>query len=159
MISLIAAIGKNNELGSGNDLVFHIKEDMQYFKHTTMGHPILMGHKTFDSIGRALPGRTNFVVTRHSESLPDTIEPVRDLRQFLESWRDSAEELFVIGGGMVYFEALPYAKHLYLTEIDAPAPDATVFFPTFDKSKYSREIIKKGFENDLTFSFVKYTLI
>ena len=93
------------------------------------------------------------------DALPISVEPVRDLRQFLESWRDSEEELFVIGGGMVYFEALPYAKHLYLTEINAPAPDATVFFPTFDKSKYSREIIKKGFENDLTFSFVKYTLI
>lgn len=159
MISLIAAIGQNRELGRKNELVFHIKEDMHYFKDTTTGHPILMGRKTFDSIGRALPNRTNFVVTRHPEELPDNVEPVHDLRQFLESWKDNSEELFVIGGGMVYFEALPYAKHLYLTEVDSAVPDADTFFPDFDKSKYSKKIIKKGSENDLTFSFVKYTLI
>ena len=158
MISLIAAIGKNRELGRGQDLVFHIKEDMQFFKDTTMGHPILMGAKTFASIGRALPGRTNYVVTRHPEFLPDTVEPVRDLRQFLESWRDSEAELFVIGGAMIYSEALPYAKNLYLTEIDASAADADVFFPNFDQTKYSREVIKKGKDDDLTYSFVKYTL-
>ena len=156
MISLIAAIGKNRELGHGNDLVYHIKEDMAYFKATTMGHPILMGRKTFDSIGRPLPGRTNYVVTSHPELLPDTVEPVTHLKQFLESWADTEEELFVIGGGMVYFEALPYAKHLYLTEVDSETPDADTFFPAFDRTKYSREIIRKGKEDDLTYSFVKY---
>ncbi len=158
MISLIAAVGKNLELGRSNDLVFHIKEDMQFFKSTTMGHPILMGSKTFASIGRALPGRTNYVVTRHPELLPDGVEPVHDLRQFLESWQDSEEELFVIGGGTIYEAALPYAKTLYLTEIDATVDNADVFFPTFDHSKYSRAVIKKGKDDDLTYSFVKYTL-
>ena len=158
MISLIAAIGKNRELGLNGQLVFHIKEDMQFFKATTMGHPVLMGRKTFESIGRALPGRTNFVSTSHPETLPDGIEPVHNLRQFLESWQNSEEELFVIGGGMVYSEALPFAKHLYLTEVDATTP-ADTFFPAFDPSKYSRTVIKKGSENDLTFTFVKYTLI
>ena len=159
MISLIAAIGKNNELGRGNDLIFHIKEDMQFFKNTTSGHPILMGSKTFTSIGRALPNRTNYVVTHHPENLPDTVEPVRDLRHFLESWQNNEEELFAIGGSTIYEAALPYAKTLYLTEIDATVKDADVFFPNFDHSQYSREIIKKGKDDDLTYSFVKYTLI
>ena len=158
MISLIAAIGKNNELGLNGELVFHIKEDMKYFRSTTTGHPVLMGRKTFDSIGRPLPNRTNFVVSRHPENLPEGVEPVKDLREFLESHRDDEEEVFVIGGGMVYFEALKYAKHLYLTEVDATT-EADVFFPTFDKSKYSKEIIRKGEENGLTYQFVKYTLI
>ena len=156
MISLIAAIGKNNELGKDNQLVFHIKEDMRFFRETTTGHPILMGRKTFESIGRPLPNRINYVITRHPEGLPDGVEPVRDLRQFLESWQDSKEELFVIGGAMVYFESLPYAKHLYLTEVDATVSDADTFFPNFDKSLYTKTLIKKGSENDLVYSIIKY---
>ena len=157
MISLIATIGKNNELGKENQLVFHIKEDMQFFRETTKGHPVIMGRKTFDSIGRPLPYRTNFVITRHPELLPDGVEPVTDLRQFLESYTDAEEELFVIGGGTVYSEALKYAKNLYLTEVNASVEDADTFFPTFDKSNYSCKIIKKGKDHDLTYSIMKYT--
>lgn len=157
MISLIAAIGQNNELGKDNQLLFHIKEDMQFFKQTTTGHPILMGRKTFDSIGRPLPNRTNFVVTRHPEFLPDGVEPVKDLRAFLESHQDTDEEVFVIGGGMVYFEALPYAKTLYLTEVGSADQSADTFFPKFDKTAYSQEIIKKGKDHDLTYTIMKYT--
>lgn len=157
MISMIACIGENGELGAGNDLVFHIKEDMKYFKETTMGHPIIMGRKTFDSIGgKPLPGRTNFVVSRHPEDLPDTVEPIRDLRQFLESIAGDGEEYFVIGGATVYREALPYADKLYLTEVHASVP-AGVFFPNFDKSAYVRTVIKEGKENDLAYSFVIYS--
>ena len=156
MISIIAAIGKNRELGKNNQLIFHIKEDMHFFKETTTDHPILMGRKTFDSIGKPLPHRTNYVVTRHPELLPDGVEPVHNLRQFLESWQDAPEELFVIGGAEIYKAALPYASHLYLTEVDTSAPDADAFFPDFDKSNYSCELIKKGKENDLTFAIIKY---
>lgn len=159
MISLIAAIGKNNELGKNNQLIFHIKDDMRFFKTTTMGHPILMGRKTFESIGRPLPGRTNFVITSHPEDLPNGVEPVRDLEDFLAGWQDSSEELFVIGGASVYKEALPYATTLYLTEIDASVEDADAIFPDFDRSEYSRAVIKKGKDDDLTYSFVKYTLL
>ena len=158
MISLIACIGKNRELGKNNELVFHIKEDMQFFKETTIGHPILMGHKTFESIGRPLPGRTNLVVTRHPETLPDGVEPVRELRQFLESnSTPDTPEIFVIGGGMVYFEALPYATHLYLTEVDATTEGADTFFPAFDKSTYTQKLIKKGSENGLEFQIIRYS--
>lgn len=156
MINIIAAIGKNHELGKDNQLIFRIKQDMQFFKNTTMGHPILMGRKTFESIGHPLPGRTNYVITRHPENLPDNVEPVHQLRQFLENWQDSEARLFVIGGAMVYFEALPYAKHLYLTEVDASIENADSSFPLFDKSNYSQKLIKKGSENGLKFTITQY---
>ncbi len=156
MISLIAAIGQKNELGLRGKLVFHIKEDMEFFRNTTLGHPVLMGRRTFESIGKPLKGRTNFVVSSDPDSLPDSVEPVRHLKQFLENWQDSEEELFVIGGAMVYFESLKYARHLYLTEVDATV-DADTFFPIFDKSNYTSDLIKKGKEDDLAFTISKYT--
>lgn len=157
MISLIAAIGKNNELGQDGKLIFQIKEDMQFFRETTTSHPVLMGRKTYESIGRPLPNRTNFVITRHPELLPKGVTGVNDLRKFLEEYKDSEEELFVIGGAMVYYEALPYAKCLYLTEIDASSP-ADTFFPTYDKSKYTKTTIKKGRADDLVYEINKYVL-
>lgn len=157
MISIIAAIGKNRELGKNNELVFHIKEDMKYFKETTTGHSVLMGKKTFESIGRPLPNRTNYVAAFQTESLPDGVIPVNDLHEFLKLHQNDAEELFVCGGATIYREALPYTKHLYLTEIDATT-DADAYFPEFDKKKYTKKIIKKGSENDLSYTFAKYTL-
>lgn len=157
MISIIAAIGKNHELGKNNDLVFHIKEDMKYFRETTLNHSVLMGKKTLESIGRPLPKRTNYVASFSTESLPADVIPVHDLHAFLKDHQNDEEELFVCGGATIYRESLPYAKNLYLTEIDATS-DADAFFPDFDRSKYTKKIIKKGKENDLTYSFVKYTL-
>ncbi len=157
MISIIAAVGKRGELGLNGDLVFHLKEDMKYFRETTTGHPVLMGKTTFKSIGRPLPNRQNLVVTHHPEDLPDLVEPVRELRQFLEKNQDNETEIFVIGGASIYKEALPYAKIIYLTEVDAES-NADVFFPDFDKKKFKKEIIKKGSENGIEYAFVKYTL-
>lgn len=158
MFSIIAAIGKNNELGLKGGLVFHIKEDMQFFKETTMGHPILMGLTTFKSIGRPLPGRKNYVLTHDPEGLPEGVFPVTDLDSFVHENLESDEEIFVIGGANVYDQMLPYATNLYLTEIDAAA-DADVFFPLFDKSLYNKTITKRGTSDDLTYAFAKYTKI
>ena len=155
MISIIAAIGQNRELGKDNALVFHIKEDMRFFRETTTGHPVIMGKKTFESIGRPLPNRKNYVAAFATEELPDGVTPVHDLIAFLKEHQDDEEEIFVIGGATIYKLALPYTKALYLTEIDATT-DADAFFPDFDKSQYSREVIKKGKEDDLTYTFVKY---
>ena len=157
MFSIIAAIGKNRELGLNNQLIFHIKEDMKFFRETTTGHPVIMGQATFRSIGRPLPNRKNYVASFTPKNLPDSVEIIPDLIAFLKAHENDPEEFFVIGGATIYRLALPYAKTLYLTEIDAEH-EADAFFPEFDKSKYSREVIKKGFENDLAFSFVKYKL-
>lgn len=157
MFSIIAAIGKNRELGLNNQLVFNIKEDMKFFRETTTGHPVIMGRSTFDSIGKPLPGRKNYVASFTPENLPDSVEVIPDLITFLKDHQNDPEEFFVIGGATIYKLALPYTKNLYLTEINAEAK-ADAFFPEFDKSKYTKEIIKKGSENDLTFSFIKYQL-
>ena len=154
--SIIACVGKNNELGRDGGLVFSIKEDMKFFKETTMGHPVIMGDRTFFSLPKALPGRTNYVLSRHPEDLPDTVTPVTDMDAFISEFSDSDTEVFVIGGGFVYNEFLPHASVIYLTEVDATA-EADTFFPEFDKSLYTREVIRESAQDDLKYSFVKYT--
>ena len=155
MFSIIAAIGKNNELGKDNGLVFHIKEDMKFFRDTTMGHKIIMGHKTWDSLPSKLPGRENIVLSRHDFEGPDSI--IHNIHDFISEYKDSDEEIFIIGGGTVYLQFLPYASTIYLTEVDATEPRATTFFPEFDKTHYKKELIKTGRENGLSFTISKYT--
>lgn len=156
MFSIIAAIGKNRELGLNGQLVFHIKEDMKFFKNTTTGHKIVMGRKTWESLPGKLPNRENVVVSRNDVAGADLT--VKDLPEFITKNQDTDEEIFIIGGGMLYETFLPYAKNLYLTEVNA-GTNADVFFPEFDKSKYDKTIIKKGSQDDLTYTFVKYSKI
>jgi len=155
MLSLIAVIGKKRELGKQGKLLFHIPEDMQFFKETTMGRKVLMGRKTWESLPGKLKERTNIVVSRNLITGVD--ESITDLAKFIEENKDTEEEIFVIGGGMVYFETLPHAKKLYLTEVEAEAPEADAWFPEFDKQKYDKEVIKKGQRDDLAYAIVKYT--
>ena len=154
--SIIAAVGKNLELGFRGGLIFHIPEDMKFFRETTTGHPVVMGRKTFFSIGRALPGRTNIVVTRGSSDLPEGIEVVNDVEKFIEEFRDSDEEIFVIGGGEIYRKFLPFANKLYLTEVEAEA-EADTFFPEFSRENYTQEILGAGEYDGLKYRFAKYT--
>lgn len=153
MFSIIAAIGKNRELGLNGQLIFHIKEDMKFFRKTTTGHKIVMGRKTWESLPGKLPNRENIVVSRNDVAGADLT--IKDLSEFIAKNQDTSEEIFIIGGGMLYATFLPYAKNLYLTEINASAP-ADTFFPKFDKSKYDKTIIKKGSQDDLAYTFAKY---
>ena len=155
MISMIACIGKNRELGLSGELVFHIKEDMRFFKEKTMGHPILMGARTFESLPGILPGRKHYVLASHPEKLPPEVVAVTDLASFVEEFQNSTTEAFVIGGAYVYAEMLPFADNLYLTEVDAET-EADVYFPDFDKSKYDKIELKKGNQDDLTYTFNQY---
>lgn len=133
-LSLIAAIGADFAIGQGPDLPWSLPDDFRYFKQTTLGHPIIMGRATFDSLGKPLPGRQNLIITRQKEayegkggevfgSLEEAIYRARELDD---------EEIFVIGGAMVYTQALPLADRLYLTEIEARFPEADVHFPHID---------------------------
>ncbi len=159
MFSLIAAVGKNGELGKDGELVFRLPGDMKYFREVTRGHRVLMGRKTWESLPKKLPGRVNIVLSRRMDEVkrgeagPDLI--IGDLEEFAERHKDSEEEIFVIGGGMVYREMLKYAKKLYLTEVLAEA-EADVFFPEFEKEKWRRKIINEGEDDGIKYAFVVY---
>lgn len=140
-ISMIAAVGKNLELGKNNDLIWHFKEDMKFFKETTMGHPVIMGRKTFESLPKALPGRKNIVISANPEYKADGAEVVTSVEEAIKLTEAEDTDAFVIGGGRIYTEFLPYADNLYLTEINAECPDADTYFPDFNKSDYIKEII------------------
>ena len=156
MFSLIAAIGKNRELGKNGQLIFHIKDDMKFFRETTANHKIVMGRKTWDSLPGKLKNRENIVISSRDFDGPDLI--IHDLDQFIKENQSTDEEVFIIGGGTIYAAFLPSAKNLYLTEVSASDSDADTFFPEFDQSKYDKTLIKKGSENDLDYSISKYTL-
>ena len=140
-ISMIAAVGINLELGKNNDLIWHFKEDMKFFKETTMGHPVIMGRKTFESLPKALPGRKNIVISANPEYKADGAEVVTSVEEAIKLAEAEDTDAFVIGGGRIYTEFLPYADNLYLTEINAECPDADTYFPDFNKSDYIKEIV------------------
>ena len=150
MINLIAAVGKNLELGLNNKLIWNIPEDLQYFKKLTTGKTVVMGRKTYESIGRPLPNRNNIVLTR-KESNIEGVNTVKNYEEIL----NVEEEIFIIGGESIYELFLPYADNIYLTEID-DVHEADSYFPYFDKELYEKEIIKESSYNGLNYSFVIY---
>lgn len=153
MFSIIAAIGEKRELGKNGGLVFHIKDDMKFFKDTTMGHEVVMGHRTWDSLPGKLSGRKNVVVARNEVVGAD--ETVTDLPRYIRENKDTEEEIFVIGGAMLYEAFLPVTKNLYLTEVDAER-EADVYFPEFDQAKYERIELGEGDDKGIKYQFVKY---
>ena len=134
---LIAAVASDGAIGRGNALLFRLPEDLRHFKRTTMGCPVVMGRRTWESIGRALPGRRNLVVTRNPAWHAEGAEVVHSLDDAL-SRVGRVERVFVIGGARLYAEALPRADELVLTEIDATAP-ADAWFPAWDRSAFDVE--------------------
>jgi len=150
-ISLIGAIGKNRALGKSGELLWHIPEDMKRFKELTLGHPVIMGRKTWESLPerfRPLPGRTNIVVTRQAGYKAEGAQVVDGLSDAFLTAQDAegASETFVIGGSEIYTSALPYATRLYLTLIDATA-DADVFFPPYE-NEFSKIISNEMLESN-----------
>ena len=157
-LSLIAAVGKNRELGKKGGLCFRIPGDLKFFKKTTMGFPVFMGLTTYYSLPKKLPGRKHYVaVFRPEEGLPEDVSQVEDIFAFAEEWKKKDEEIFVIGGASIYKQMLPYCDMLYLTEVDAEDSEADVFFPKFNKRKYSRKTLGKGEDGGVAYRWVLYT--
>ncbi len=154
-ISLILSVGKNNEIGRGNDLIWHFHTDMKFFRETTTGNTVIMGRKTFESLPKVLPNRRNIVISSDQALKIDGAEVVHSVEEALDAAK--GDTIFVIGGGKIYAEFLPFADQIYLTEIDAECPDADTFFPQFDKSLYTREVLAEHEENGIAFSHVLYT--
>ena len=146
MISIIVVVGKNREIGFQNKLLWEIPEDMQRFKKLTTGHTVVMGDKTFESIGGALAGRKNIVVSLNKDCQAPGCEVRNSLEDVLKEAKKSEDEVFVIGGGTIYKLALPWADKLYVTEVD-DAPKADTYFPDyseFDKMVFEEKSSKGG---------------
>ena len=134
-LSLIAAVARNGAIGRDNALLWRLPEDLKFFKRTTLGCPVIMGRKTWDSIGRPLPGRRNIVITRNRGWRAEGAEVFHDLDSALAATADTPK-VFVIGGGELYAQALPLADELVLTEVDADFEGDT-FFPHWDRSAFT----------------------
>ena len=158
-ISMIAAMANNRVIGRGNTIPWYLPADTAYFRQTTLGHPVIMGSKTFASIGRPLSGRVNIVLSKNKDLRIPGCVITRSLTIAIEEAEKTGDgECFVIGGGAVYAEALPLAHRLYLTEIDAEIEGDT-FFPEFDKDEWrevSRERHSADEQNVYAMDFVVY---
>ena len=145
---MIAAIGRNNELGGEGGMLWHMPNDFKHFKQTTTGHPVIMGRKTFESLGGALKNRPNLIVTRQRDYEAEGAIVFHDLRSALDyAKRLDDEEIFIGGGGEIYRQGLPLADKIYLTRIEGDFPDADTFFPKLDPKEW-REIDRKEHQAD-----------
>lgn len=157
ILTVIAAVARNGAIGKDNALLWRLPEDLQFFKRTTIGSPIIMGRKTFDSIGKPLPGRRNIVITRNTGWLAAGIEVAHSLETALHLVAD-VPRVFVIGGAQIYAEALPHADELVLTEVSRNF-EGDVFFPAWDKAAFeevTREMHHSPAPNDFDYAFVSY---
>ena len=162
-LSIMVAAASNGVIGRNNSLPWHLPGDLQYFKRVTMGKPVVMGRKTFESIGRPLPGRTNVVVSRDPHYAAEGVKVVASLDAALELAADIAtingvDELVVIGGEQIYREALPMAQRLYLTEVHADVQGDAVLPPIrWDEwREISRERHAANGSNPYDYSFVVF---
>lgn len=150
-ISIIAAIGENRELGKNNKLLWHIKADMEHFKKITNRHPVIMGRKTFASIGKPLPNRVNIVVSRDKNFQAKGVHVFSSLEDAMNfAQTKNLEEIFVIGGSSIYTQAIKFADKLYLTLIKAVRPDADAFFPEYSEFK---KVINREEKEEGTYKF------
>lgn len=154
VIKLIAAIGKNNELGKDNNLIWHLKEDLHFFKEETTGHKIIMGYNTFLSLPRLLSNRTHIVLTHHNINKEGVIV-FSDFNALLNYLKTLDEEVYVIGGATIYQLFLNYADELILTEID-DMKEADVYFPIWNKENYIEEVINYQQEEEISYKHVRY---
>jgi len=157
IISMIVAMGRNREIGKDNAMLWHLPADFKHFKSVTMGKPILMGRKTFESIGRPLPGRENIVITRNKEFSASGITIVHSVDAALEAAKQY-DEVMVIGGDSFYQQMLPVSERLYITEVH-DAFEADAFFPEINLAQW-RELERVEHEADErhahAYSFVSY---
>jgi dihydrofolate reductase len=145
-IALIVAASQNHVIGLDNQLPWHLPEDLQYFKAVTMGKPILMGRKTYDSIGRPLPGRVNIVLTRDTNWTAQGVEVVNNLDAAIAASEKACkaadvDELMIIGGEQIYRKFLPVANKLYLTKVEAEI-EGDAYFPVIDSNQW-RQVAEK----------------
>ncbi|MFA6081319.1 MAG: dihydrofolate reductase [Patescibacteria group bacterium] len=157
MISIIAAIGKNRELGKDNKLLWHISQDFKRFKDLTSGHVVIMGRKTYESLPekfRPLPNRINIVVTRDINFKEDGIIVCHSIEEAINSAKEKTSEIFIIGGASIYEQGIKYADKLYLTLVDKEFSEADAFFPEY--GEFKKKVFEKSHNSDdIKFKFIE----
>jgi dihydrofolate reductase len=153
-ITIIAAIGENNELGLDNKLIWHIKEDLKRFKKLTMGHSIIMGRKTFESISKALPGRLNIVLTKNKNFKFKNVSIASNIHEAIELTKDD-EQPFIIGGSEIYSLFINMAQTIELTRVHNNFK-ADTFFPDINFGKWNKIYEEKFNLDNLPYSFITY---
>ncbi len=157
MISIIAAIGKNRELGKDNKLLWQIPSDMKRFKDLTTGSVVIMGRKTYESLPqkfRPLPGRINVIITRDSSYFAPGAVVVNSMEAAIEEAKKTNKEIFIIGGAQIYSLGIKYAEKLYLTQVDKEYPEADAFFP--DYTDFSKTVSEQEYQSGkLKFKFIE----
>lgn len=149
-VSAIAAMSQNLVIGKDNKLLWHIPEDFRHFKRTTMGKPVIMGRKTYESLGKPLPGRANIVITSKPDEIEGDVTTVATVMEALEKAKQiatetNADEVFVIGGGQIYEAAMPFTDRIYLTVINQDYEGDT-FFPKINPAEWNEDIIATATE-------------
>lgn len=155
MIIIIAAIGKNNELGKDNKLLWHLPSDLKFFKEKTLGKTIVMGKNTFESLPKVLPNRKSIVLSHIEMNLPSDVIVFYDFEELLSYIKKIKEDVYIIGGAQMYKQFLSLSDMMYLTEVDK-AYEADVFFPEFDKSEWDSTCLKEVEESNIKFRHMQY---
>ena len=155
-ITMIAAVGKNKELGKDNKLLWHLPEDLKFFKEQTMGKPIIMGKKTLDSLPRLLPGRLHLVLTHQQLEETEQVKVFRDIDSLVEFIKKLDQEVMVIGGAQVYKQMLELSDKMILTEVEDET-EADVYFPEFNKDEWNQELLCEHQHEDIHYKHLIYT--
>ena len=158
MITIVVAMGLNNEIGANNQLLWHLPKDLKHFKEITTGHPIIMGRKTYESIGKPLPNRTNIVVSTKKDWFEEGILIVGSLKEAIKFAKKMDEEIYIIGGGNIYEQTIDLAEKLEVTQVNAELK-ADIFFPKINPKIWNKtnEINhEKDKKNEYDFSFQTY---
>lgn len=160
MFSIMVAKSKNNMIGKNNKLLWHIPEDLKHFKELTNYHKIFMGRKTFESLPGVLVNRKHLILTKNEfyPTICDQVELVHSLQDFIKDNKDTEEEIFVIGGGAIYSELMPYCKKLYVTEVLKEFDGDTSFPLIGEEWKLTYKSEEKNYKN-LPYIFTEYTRV
>lgn len=153
---LIGAIGKNNELGKDNKLIWYIPNDLKFFKENTINHTIVMGYNTFLSLPKLLEKRKHIVLTHKNVDLPKEVIVYDNINSVLDYAKSNEEEIFIIGGASIYKQFIDYSNKMILTEIDSTDEYADAYFPNFNKDEWYRKIIKEDNYKALKYRHVIY---
>lgn len=156
-VTIIAAIGKNRELGRKNDLIWHLPDDLKFFKENTIGKPVVMGLNTLRSLPRKLKDRQYIVLTNEDVELDKEIILVKSMDELLDEIKRREEEVMIIGGASIYKQMIDYADKMLLTEVDAECFDADVYFPDFNKEEWDSEVLSTNkTEDDISYKHLVY---